>query len=100
MRSHTTWNVAHLATALGLSDVLSNPDIMQFVNIEEAEKGLSPLQLAINDQNIKMVQSLLNCNASPDYFDYSQNSVLHHAASTNKQIINVSNKISKRNFIN
>ncbi|KAK6645499.1 hypothetical protein RUM43_001776 [Polyplax serrata] len=84
---HPTWNIAHLATVLGQADVFSDKRIARFINVQEEQSGISPLQLAIQYQNIKMVQALLNKNASLDHLDSDNNSVLHHAASTNKQIL-------------
>ncbi|KAL0271268.1 UNVERIFIED_CONTAM: hypothetical protein PYX00_008411 [Menopon gallinae] len=86
---HPTWTIAHLVTHLGYSDCLTEPGIAKFINSEDWGTGLSPLQLAIQDLNVKMVQALINNNASLDHFDNELNSVLHYAASTNKQIINL-----------
>lgn len=89
LMKHPDWNLAHLVVGLNQADLLAVPSVKAFINDEEKQNGISPLQLAIQEQNIKMVQALLNHNASLDHFDHENNSVLHYAASTNKQIVNV-----------
>lgn len=89
LAKNPTWTLAHLATHLGYTECLSDPLIVKFINVEDAATGISPLQLAIQDLNLKMVQALLNNNASLDHFDHDNNSVLHYAAKANRQIVNV-----------
>ena len=74
---------------LGLTEMLSDPQIEKLINSEDATTGISPLQLAVQNLNVKMVQALLNNNASLDHFDCDNNSVLHYAAKANRQIVMV-----------
>lgn len=70
-------------------ECLTDPAIAPLINCEDETTGISPLQLAVQKENIKMVQALLNNNASLDHFDHASSSVLHYAARTNKQIVMV-----------
>lgn len=87
LSKHPSWTLAHLAVNLGLIEVLSDPSIVKWINSEDPSTGISPLQLAVQNLNVKMVQALLNNNASLDHFDRDNNSILHYAAKTNRQIV-------------
>ena len=53
--------------------------------------GISPLQVAIKNGNLRTIQSLLTLKPSLEHLDYEANSVYHYAANTTKEIISVSN---------
>ena len=52
--------------------------------------GESPLHVALAKENMKMIQALIKAGAHLDLIDYEGNTVFHKAATTNKDIIEVS----------
>lgn len=91
LNDHPTWTLAHLAAHFSLYDSFSNPTINSHLNSSDLETGMSPLQVAIKTENIKTVQMLIQSKCSLEHLDHNANTVFHYAASTNKDIISVSN---------
>lgn len=87
---HPCWNIAHIAVHLQLIDILTDPKIVDNFHCEDTHEGISPLQLAVTTENVRIIKILLANGAPVDHFDYKANSTLHYAASTNKKIVSVS----------
>lgn len=90
IHQHPSWSLAHLSAYFGIYDAFNNPKVNSFVNSTDQQTGMSPLQVAIETQNIKIVQILVNMNSSLEHLDHNGQSVFHYAAKTNKDIIAVS----------
>jgi len=84
---HPTWNIAHLAVQLQLMDCLSDPKVIEAFLQADPNDGKSPLQLAIETENLKIIKHLLANGAPIDHFDAQYNSCFHYAAVTNKKVI-------------
>lgn len=91
LSQHPGWTLAHLAAHFCLYDCFNDPRVNCFLNSTDIDSGMSPLQVAISTQNLKMVQVLVAANCSLEHLDHESNSVFHYAASTTKDIIAVSN---------
>lgn len=87
---HPSWNIAHLAVKLQLIDCLSDQKIVDAFHCEDPHDGVSPLQLAVENENLKIIKHLLSHGAPVDHFDHNCNSTLHYAACTNKKVVMVS----------
>lgn len=61
---------------------------------------MTPLLVAIKAQNLQAIKTLIGKKVSLDCVDNEANSVLHYAASTNKEIVTVSILFKKYLFIN
>jgi hypothetical protein len=57
------------------------------LNSPDLNTGMSPLQVAIEEGNLRTVQTLLNAKASLEHLDNRANTVFHYAANTTKEII-------------
>lgn len=66
------------------------------LNTPDVISGESPLQLAIKEQNLAVVRTLVAAKASLEHLDNEANSVFHYAASTNRDIIMVSLVVTVR----
>nr|XP_023018736.1 85/88 kDa calcium-independent phospholipase A2 isoform X2 [Leptinotarsa decemlineata] len=87
LSEHPTWTLAHLAAYFGSYDSFTDARINCFLNSSDTETGMSPLQVAITTQNLKMVHILVSANCSLEHLDHESNSVFHYAATTTKDII-------------
>ncbi|XP_046659863.1 85/88 kDa calcium-independent phospholipase A2 isoform X3 [Homalodisca vitripennis] len=87
IEKYPSWTIAHLAVYLNLTDCLNSEQVLSHLNSCDPFTGESPLQLAIKEQNLPVVQNLVAANASLEHLDNEANSVFHYAASTNKDII-------------
>lgn len=72
-----------------LVDYVSNPKVLQCIDVPDHTTLMSPFQLAIKQGHIEMVKALLPLSKM-EHLDINSNSVFHYAASTTKEIINVS----------
>lgn len=84
---HPSWNLAHVAAYLSLFDAFKNQVVLQYLNCGDPNSGESPLQVAIQTSNLKMVQSLIALKASLEHLDNAANTVYHHAATSTREII-------------
>ncbi|XP_060535759.1 85/88 kDa calcium-independent phospholipase A2 isoform X2 [Cylas formicarius] len=83
---HPLWTTAHLAAYFDLYESFGNPKINSLINSSD-EKGVSPLQVAIQEHNLKTVRTLVAANSALDHVDHDNNSIFHYAATTTKDII-------------
>lgn len=84
---HPTWTLAHIAASLCLYDAFNNDAVNRHLNSGDLETGMSPLQVAIQTQNLHMVKSLIDAKSSLEHLDHQGNTVYHHAANSTKDIV-------------
>ena len=53
------------------------------------DEGVSPLQVAIKTEYVRVVTAFVQAGASLGHLDNEGNTVYHYAAGTNKEIIQV-----------
>ena len=87
LMEHPTWNLAHLAAHLTLYDAFNYDVVNSQLNSSDLETGISPLQVAIQTNNLRMVQMLIEAKASLEHLDNNRNTVYHYAATSTKDII-------------
>lgn len=87
LNEHPTWNIAHLAANFVLYDAFCHPSVNSLMNSSDPSTGMSPLQVAVKTNNLKLVQLLVSSKCSLEHLDNNANSVFHYAASTTKEII-------------
>ncbi|CAG9561409.1 unnamed protein product [Danaus chrysippus] len=88
LSEHRSWTLAHLVAHYGLCELFNDPDIQKQIDDIDPTTGITPLMVAIKNNNIRMVQSLLSLNCSLDIIDTEGNTVFHYAAASNKEIVN------------
>lgn len=81
------WNAAHLAAHCDLVSAFKSDTISQFLDVADSNTGVLPLQVAIQAQNLPTIKALIGKKISLECVDNEANSVLHYAATTNKEII-------------
>ncbi|XP_066602685.1 85/88 kDa calcium-independent phospholipase A2-like [Prorops nasuta] len=84
---HPTWTLAHLAAYFCLSDGFTYAAVNSHLNSGDATTGESPLQVAIQTNNLQIVQLLIDSKSSLEHLDHQRNTVYHYAASSTKEII-------------
>lgn len=89
LTDNPSWTLAHLVAYFNLVDYISNPKVLQCIDTADHTTLMSPFQLAIKQGHIEMVKALLPLSKI-EHLDINSNSVFHYAASTTKDIINVS----------
>lgn len=94
LSENPSWTLAHLVAYFNLLEYISNPKVVQCIDIADHTTLMSPFQLAIKQGHIEMVKVLLPFSKM-EHLDINSNSVFHYAASTSKEIINVSVDIGK-----
>ncbi|XP_046424777.1 85/88 kDa calcium-independent phospholipase A2-like [Neodiprion fabricii] len=87
LTNHPTWTLAHLAAHLSLYDAFVYAAVNSHVNTSDQTSGVSPLQIAIQANNLKMVQLLLAAKSSLDHLDHNANTVYHYAVHASAEII-------------
>lgn len=90
LTQHPSWTLAHLAAHFSLYDCFNDPRVNCFLNSTDVVTGMSPLQVAISTNNLKIVQLLVSASCSLEHIDNEGNSIFHYAAQTTKDIIGVS----------
>ncbi|CAH0390184.1 unnamed protein product [Bemisia tabaci] len=85
------WTLAHLAVYLDLFDIIGTPAVADCINAVDPVTGLTPLLLALKStqtsDKLKIIKLLLILGADSSYVDKDENSTLHFAADTSKEII-------------
>ncbi|KAL7635672.1 UNVERIFIED_CONTAM: hypothetical protein RMT77_013489 [Armadillidium vulgare] len=87
LRQNSTWTVAHIAAHLGYIQAFSHPDIQKKANTAELDMRMTPLHLAIQREDLKMIKTIMMLDVSVDVTDCKENSIFHTAATTNAKII-------------
>ncbi|KAL7735011.1 hypothetical protein ACLKA6_011274 [Drosophila palustris] len=88
LSENPSWTLAHLVAYFNLLEYISNPKVVQCIDIADHTTLMSPFQLAIKQGHIEMVKVLLPFSKM-EHLDINSNSVFHYAASTSKEIINL-----------
>ncbi|KAK3917368.1 85/88 kDa calcium-independent phospholipase A2 [Frankliniella fusca] len=81
------WNAAHLAAHCDLVTAFNSEKISRLLDVADTNTGVLPLHIAIQAQNLPTIKALIARKVSLECLDNEANSVLHYAASTNKEII-------------
>ncbi|XP_020288940.1 85/88 kDa calcium-independent phospholipase A2 [Pseudomyrmex gracilis] len=84
---HPTWTLAHLAAYFALHDAFSHAVVNSQLNSGDLETGISPLQVAIQTNNLRTVEMLIAAKSSLEHLDHDANTVYHYAATSTKEII-------------
>lgn len=84
---HPTWTLAHLAAYFALHDAFSHVIVNSQLNSGDPETGISPLQVAIQTNNLRTVEMLIAAKSSLEHLDHNANTVYHYAATSTKEII-------------
>ncbi|XP_071870530.1 calcium-independent phospholipase A2 VIA [Bombus fervidus] len=102
LMEHPTWTLAHLAAHFALYNAFTHADVNSQLNSGDTETGVSPLQVAVQTNNLRTVQMLIEAKSSLEHLDYSANTVYHYAAKSTKEIIlalggDLPNSLNSRN---
>ncbi|XP_032669254.1 85/88 kDa calcium-independent phospholipase A2 isoform X2 [Odontomachus brunneus] len=87
LTEHPTWTLAHIAAKFALYDAFSHAIVNSELNSGDLETGISPLQVAVQTNNLRTVQMLIAAKSSLEHLDHSANTVYHYAATSTKEII-------------
>lgn len=87
LTDHPTWTLAHLAAYFALHDAFSHAIVNSQLNSGDLETGISPLQVAVQTNNLRTVQLLIAAKSSLEHLDHNANTVYHYAATSTKEII-------------
>lgn len=87
LTEHPTWTLAHLAAKFALYDAFSHAIVNSELNSGDLETGISPLQVAVQTNNLRTVQMLIAAKSSLEHLDHNANTVYHYAATSTKEII-------------
>lgn len=99
---HPSWTLAHLAAHFALHDAFSHAVVNSQLNSGDLDTGVSPLQVAVQTNNLRTVQMLIAAKSSLEHLDHSANTVYHYAATSTKEIIlalggDLPNSLNSRN---
>ncbi|KAK8393764.1 hypothetical protein O3P69_006823 [Scylla paramamosain] len=86
-REHTSWHVAHITTHFGFLEALKNEEVLSYLNVPEAEEGLYPLHVAVENESEKIIAALMAAGATLDVTDAKGNTPLHVAATKSVAVI-------------
>ncbi|XP_072748411.1 85/88 kDa calcium-independent phospholipase A2 isoform X1 [Anoplolepis gracilipes] len=84
---HPTWTLAHLAAYFALHDAFMHAIVNSQLNSGDLETGISPLQVAVQTNNLRTVEMLIAAKSSLEHLDHNANTVYHYAATSTKEII-------------
>ncbi|KYM92145.1 85 kDa calcium-independent phospholipase A2, partial [Atta colombica] len=84
---HPTWTLAHLAAYFALHDAFMHAIVNSQLNSGDSETGISPLQVAVQTNNLRTVEMLIAAKSSLEHLDHNANTVYHYAATSTKEII-------------
>ncbi|KAK9502817.1 hypothetical protein O3M35_011519 [Rhynocoris fuscipes] len=87
IQEHPSWSICHFVVFFNMLEAITSPKIISHINTIDPDSGLSPLQVAVKENNASMLSKLLNHGASLTHLDNDSNNVFHYAATTNKDII-------------
>ncbi|XP_033335941.2 calcium-independent phospholipase A2 VIA [Megalopta genalis] len=84
---HPTWTLAHLAAHFTLHNAFNHAVVNSQLNSGDIQSGMSPLQVAVETNNLRTVQMLIEAKSSLEHLDHRANTVYHYAATSTKEII-------------
>ena len=99
---HPSWTLAHLAAHFALYNAFAHTAVNSQLNSGDIESGVSPLQVAVQSNNLRTVQMLIEAKSSLEHLDNNANTVYHFAATSTKEIIlalggDLPNSLNSRN---
>ncbi|XP_034180778.2 calcium-independent phospholipase A2 VIA [Osmia lignaria lignaria] len=99
---HPSWTLAHLAAHFALCNAFAHTAVNSQLNSGDIESGVSPLQVAVQSNNLRTVQMLIEAKSSLEHLDNNANTVYHFAATSTKEIIlalggDLPNSLNSRN---
>lgn len=99
---HPSWTLAHLAAHFALYNAFAHTAVNSQLNSGDIETGVSPLQVAVQSNNLRTVQMLIEAKSSLEHLDNNANTVYHYAATSTKEIIlalggDLPNSLNSRN---
>ncbi|XP_003702751.1 calcium-independent phospholipase A2 VIA [Megachile rotundata] len=99
---HPTWTLAHLAAHFALYGAFAHTAVNSQLNSGDIDTGQSPLQVAVQTNNLRTVQMLIEAKSSLEHLDNNANTVYHFAATSTKEIIlalggDLPNSLNSRN---
>ncbi|XP_060802658.1 85/88 kDa calcium-independent phospholipase A2 [Amyelois transitella] len=89
LSEHQSWTIAHIVAHFGLYELFNDPDVQKHIDDQDAFTGVTPIMVAVQTCNVRMVQSLISLKCSLSILDHDGNTVFHYAAASNKEIINM-----------
>ena len=100
---HPTWTLAHLAAHFSLHNAFAHSIVNCHLNSGDEQTGISPLQVAVQTNNLRTVQMLIEAKSFLEHIDNNGNSVYHYAATSTKEIIlalggDLPNSLNSRNI--
>lgn len=87
LTEHPTWTLAHLAAYFALHDAFMHAIVNSQLNSGDSEAGISPLQVAVQTNNLRTVEMLIAAKSSLEHLDHNANTAYHYAATSTKEII-------------
>jgi len=87
LMEHPTWTLAHLAAYFALHDAFMHAIVNSQLNSGDLKTGISPLQVAVQTNNLRTVEMLIAAKSSLEHLDHNANTVYHYAATSTKDII-------------
>ncbi|XP_043252441.1 85/88 kDa calcium-independent phospholipase A2 [Colletes gigas] len=102
LEEYPSWTLAHLAAHLSLFKAFSYDAVNCQLNSGDDVTGVSPLQVAVQTNNLNIVQTLIEAKCSLEHLDNRGNTVYHYAATSTKEIIlalggDLPNSLNSRN---
>ncbi|XP_076161639.1 85/88 kDa calcium-independent phospholipase A2-like isoform X2 [Ptiloglossa arizonensis] len=99
---HPTWTLAHLSAHFALYNAFTYAIVNSQLNSGDSQTGVSPLQVAVQTNNLRTVQMLIEAKSSLEHLDHNANTVYHYAATSTKKIIlalgaDLPNSLNSRN---
>ena len=100
---HPTWTLAHLAAHFSLHNAFAHAIVNCHLNSGDEQTGISPLQVAVQTNNLRTVQMLIEAKSFLEHIDNNGNTVYHYAATSTKEIIlalggDLPNSLNSRNI--
>ena len=87
---NSTWTVAHIAAHFGFIQCFQQPDIAKFANTAAVGDRKTPLHIAIESCEIRVISHLILIDGTLQSRDTDGNTACHYAAGTNAEVIQVS----------
>ncbi|XP_078034876.1 calcium-independent phospholipase A2 VIA [Augochlora pura] len=84
---YPSWTLAHLAAHFALHNAFNHAVVNSHLNSGDVQSGISPLQVAVQTNNLRTVQMLIEAKSSLEHLDHRANTVYHYAATSTKEII-------------
>uniref|UniRef100_A0A182QI25 phospholipase A2 n=1 Tax=Anopheles farauti TaxID=69004 RepID=A0A182QI25_9DIPT len=81
---YPSWSLAHVVAFYNLTDYISNPSIIDFLDYAEYAEMMTPLQVAVKANNIEFVKALVQSNqCNLEHLDKNSNSLITAKSTSN-----------------